>query len=107
MVKRFGPKVRKTRKPPDPDWVAFMSTEEKEAERQLEWLETSLADTGLSVRAVNCLEDNHILTVADLAAQKNEDLLEIKNFGVQTLQQCKQLLVNLANPHKLNYPRKK
>jgi hypothetical protein len=41
-----------------------------------------------------------------LAAQKNEDLLEIKNFGVQTLQQCKQLLVNLAIPHKLNYPRK-
>ena len=106
MAKRFGPIVRRTRKPPDPAWEAFMSTEEKESQRQLEWLETSLADTGLTVRAVNCLENHNILTVADLAAQNNEDLLCIKNFGVQTLQQCKQLLVNLEILHKLDYLKK-
>ncbi len=101
MVKRFGPSVRRTRRSPDPEWLRFMSTDEKEALRLEEWMITSLADTGLSVRAVNCLEGKEILTVENLSRQTNEDLLGIVNFGTQTLEQCKRLLVNIGVPHKL------
>jgi|TARA_R110000824_G_scaffold149146_1_gene319242 DNA-directed RNA polymerase alpha subunit len=100
-VKRFGPDVRKTRKPLDPEWVRFMSTEEKESQRLAEWLKTSLADTGLPVRAVNCLEEKDILTVQDLANQSNDDLLGVVNFGTQTLEQCRRLLVSIGVPHNL------
>lgn len=101
MVRRFGPKKRRTRKPPDPEWLKFMSTSEKEAMRQAEWRETSLADTGLSVRVVNCLEEAGIRTVDDLTHQTADSLLGITNFGDQTLQQCRRLLVNLNLPHYL------
>ena len=101
MVQRFGPSKRRTRKPPDPEWIQFLSTSEREAERQKEWLEASLADTGLSVRVVNCLEEAGILTVEDLTHQTTESLLGITNFGVQTLQQCQRLLINLNLPHNL------
>ena len=101
MVQRFGPSKRRTRKPPDPEWIQFMSTSEREAARQKEWLEASLADTGLSVRVVNCLEEAGILTVEDLTHQTTESLLGITNFGVQTLQQCQRLLINLNLPHNL------
>jgi DNA-directed RNA polymerase alpha subunit len=101
MVQRFGPKNRRTRRPPDPEWLQFMSTSEKEALRQKEWRETSLADTGLSVRVVNCLEEAGILTVDDLTHQTTESLLGITNFGSQTLEQCQRLLANLKLPHHL------
>jgi len=101
MVKRFGPRVRRTRRPPDPEWLKFMSTDEKEELRMEEWMITSLADTGLSVRAVNCLESREILTVADLSLKTNEDLLGIVNFGTQTLEQCKKLMRDIGVPHKL------
>jgi DNA-directed RNA polymerase alpha subunit len=101
MVKRFGPDVRRTRRPPDPEWLKFMSTDEKETLRLEEWMMTSLADTGLSVRAVNCLEGKEILTVEDLSQQTNEDLLGIVNFGKQTLGQCKRLMLTIGVPHNL------
>ena len=76
-------------------------TDEKEELRMEEWMITSLADTGLSVRAVNCLESREILTVADLSLKTNEDLLGIVNFGTQTLEQCKKLMRDIGVPHKL------
>ena len=99
MVQRFGPSKRKTRKPPENEWLQFMSTSEKEALRQKEWLDTSLADTGLPVRVVNCLEEAEILTVEDLTKQTTDTLLGITNFGKQTLGQCTRLLTNLNLPH--------
>ena len=99
MVQRFGPSKRKTRKPPENEWLQFMSTSEKEALRQKEWLDTSLADTGLPVRVVNCLEEAGILTVEDLTKQTADALLRITNFGEQTLGQCTRLLAKLNLPH--------
>ncbi len=101
MVKRHGPSVRRSRKPKEPEWLKFMSTEEQEMERQSHWRKTSLADTGLSVRVVNCLENASILTVGDLGVKTVEELLSITNFGVQTLRQCRKLLDNLDIPHNL------
>ena len=99
MVQRFGPRKRKTRKPPEDEWLRFMSTSEKETLRQEEWLDASLADTGLPVRVVNCLEEAGILTVRDLTQQKANVLLHITNFGDQTLHQCTRLLTKLKLPH--------
>jgi DNA-directed RNA polymerase alpha subunit len=101
MVQRFGPSKRRTRKPVENEWLRFMSDGEKEAIRQKEWLEAALADTGLSVRVVNCLEEAGILTVGDLSGQAPEILLKITNFGEQTLRQCQRLLLSLKLPHKL------
>lgn len=102
MVKRYGPSIRRSRKPKDPEWSRFMTLEEKEAERQSHWKNKSLADTGLSVRVVNCLENAGILTVGDLGTQTAADLLSITNFGAQTLRQCKRLLDNLEMPNQLD-----
>ena len=102
MVRRFGPIKRRTRKPPENEWLKFMSSSEKEELRQKEWLETALADTGLPVRVVNCLEEVSILTVGDLTQQSADTLLNITNFGEQTLRQCNRLLTNLKLPHQLN-----
>jgi len=99
MVRRFGPSKRKTRKPPENEWLKFMSNSEKEALRQKEWLETSLADTGLPIRVVNCLEEAGVLTVEDLTHQTSDVLLNITNFGAQTLSQCTRLLTKLELPN--------
>jgi len=101
MVQRFGPSKRRTRKPPENEWLRFMSDSEKEAMRQKEWLGAALADTGLPVRVVNCLEEAGILTVGDLSGQTPEILLKITNFGEQTLLQCQRLLLKLELPKTL------
>jgi DNA-directed RNA polymerase subunit alpha len=46
----------------------------------------SLAETELSVRTVNCLEEQAIFTVRDLLNCTPARLLEIPNFGEKTLQ---------------------
>ena len=102
MVQRFGPSKRRTRKPPENEWLKFMSNSEKEELRRKEWLDAALADTGLPVRVVNCLEEAGILTVGDLTHQSPAFLLNITNFGEQTLRQCNRLLTNLKLPHQLN-----
>ena len=55
-----------------------------------------IADLRFSVRAMNCLESDGILTVRDLV-QKNEDMLmEIRNFGETTLVEIRQILGELG-----------
>ena len=49
-------------------------------------LELPLAETELSVRTVNCLEEQAIFTVKDLLQCTPERLLDIPNFGAKTLQ---------------------
>jgi DNA-directed RNA polymerase subunit alpha len=48
-------------------------------------LDLPLAETDLSVRTVNCLEEQAIFTVRDLLNCTPERLLEIPNFGEKTL----------------------
>jgi len=49
-------------------------------------LEMPLAETELSVRTVNCLEEEGILTVRVLLNCEPERLLEIPNLGEKTLE---------------------
>ena len=55
-------------------------------ERADDRLELPLAETELSVRTVNCLEEQAIFTVKDLLSCTPQQLLEIPDFGVKTLQ---------------------
>lgn len=58
-------------------------------------LNMPLADLNLSVRAGNCLESENILTVRDLVALTEDQLLEVRNFGETTLTEVQQKLREL------------
>jgi DNA-directed RNA polymerase alpha subunit len=96
-----GPDKRKRRKPEAPDWLRFMSDDEKEAERIRHWMSVSLADTGLPVRIVNTLEDHGIMNVGDLTKKSIDDLHKIQNLGEITIVKCKNLLNDLRLPSNL------
>lgn len=63
---------------PIPDWARNQTAGDR--------LELPLAETELSVRTVNCLEEQAIFTVRDLLNCTPERLLEIPNLGKKTLQ---------------------
>jgi DNA-directed RNA polymerase subunit alpha len=63
---------------PLPDWARTSRADDR--------LELPLAETELSVRTVNCLEEQAIFTVRDLLNCTPQRLLEIPNFGEKTLQ---------------------
>ena len=97
-----GPNSRKRRKPADPEWIKFLSEDEREADRKKQWYESSLADAGLPVRIVNTLEDNGIMTVGELCQQTKDRLNKISNLGEVTIKRCRALLNKLELPNKLN-----
>jgi DNA-directed RNA polymerase alpha subunit len=101
-----GPQNRKRRKKPEPDWVAFMSTEEKEQKRIEHWQTVSLADVGLPVRIANTLEHNGVMTVGDLMTLTLDDMRSIQNLGEITIRKCIKLLNDLELPNNLTGKKK-
>jgi DNA-directed RNA polymerase alpha subunit len=97
-MERHGPRKHRTRTPSDPEWKKFFSEEDEDRQRE-EVLNTSLADTGLSVRTTNTLEGEGIFFVRDLAKQDRETLLGIGNVGESTLQECKEVMKGLGVGH--------
>ena len=63
---------------PIPAWAKTQKTDNR--------LELSLAETDLSVRIVNCLEEDKIFTVQDLLQCTRERLLTIPNLGEKTIE---------------------
>ncbi|MCA9261449.1 MAG: DNA-directed RNA polymerase subunit alpha [Planctomycetales bacterium] len=59
-------------------------------------LSMPLSELNLSVRAGNCLESENILTVRDLVARSEDQLLEVRNFGETTLAELQQKLRELG-----------
>ena len=57
---------------------------------------TPIAELGLSVRAVNCLESAGLSTVGDLCDQSEQDLLKIRSFGKTTLKEIRRKLEDLG-----------
>ena len=49
---------------------------------------------GLSVRSYNCLKRAQIHTVSDLLDYSQQNLLEIKNFGLKSAEEVAQALQN-------------
>ncbi len=91
MVQRFGPQVRRRRPRSLDEPQQTDDPEVNEAQQR----RRSLAEVGLSVRAVNTLENSGVLTVGELAAKTRDQLFAIDNFGDQTLSECRALLARL------------
>jgi DNA-directed RNA polymerase alpha subunit len=96
-----GPTNRRRRKPADPDWVEFMSDDEKEADRIKGWQPVSLAAVGLPVRIVNILEDHNVLTVGQLCSKTVSELRNMQNLGEIIIKRCTNLLAELRLPNRL------
>ena len=63
---------------PIPGWARTQMADER--------LDLSLSEIDLIVRTVNCLEEQGIFTVRDLLNRTPQQLLEIPNIGVKTLE---------------------
>jgi DNA-directed RNA polymerase subunit alpha len=63
---------------PIPAWVNMKKADDR--------LELSLAEIDLSVRTVNCLEEDKIFTVLDLLQCTRERLMQIPNLGEKTVE---------------------
>ncbi|MGL6196950.1 MAG: DNA-directed RNA polymerase subunit alpha [Thermoguttaceae bacterium] len=59
-------------------------------------LSMMLSDLNLSVRAMNCLEAENILSVRDLVTRTEDSLLEVRNFGETTLNEVKDKLTSIG-----------
>jgi DNA-directed RNA polymerase subunit alpha len=59
-------------------------------------LATPIGALTLSVRAGNCLEAEKIGTVGELVQKSEEDLMQLRNFGRQSLTEVKQKLAELG-----------
>ena len=63
---------------PIPAWARTQKADDR--------LDLNLSEIDLIVRTVNCLEEQSIFTVRDLLNCTPQQLLEIPNFGVKTLE---------------------
>ncbi|MCC6125524.1 MAG: DNA-directed RNA polymerase subunit alpha [Pirellulales bacterium] len=63
---------------PIPAWARTQKADDR--------LELSLAEIDLTVRTVNCLEEERIFTVVDLLQCTRERLLQITNLGEKTVE---------------------
>ena len=63
---------------PIPAWARTQKADDR--------LELSLAEIDLTVRTVNCLEEEKIFTVLDLLQCTRERLLQITNLGEKTVE---------------------
>jgi len=59
-------------------------------------LAMTLAELNLSVRATNCLEAENIITVRDLVALNEDQLLEVRNFGETTMIEVREKLSDIG-----------
>jgi|LSQX01.1.fsa_nt_gb DNA-directed RNA polymerase subunit alpha len=84
-----------------------LPTIKKRVKRTLEeTLEMSLAETSLSLRTQNSLEEGNIWTVGDLLQHSRSQLLEIPNVGPKTIQDIYQALelIGLKKPEQQEQP---
>jgi DNA-directed RNA polymerase subunit alpha len=63
------------------------SSEEVEQKLQL-----PISALNLSVRAYNCLDAENIRTVSDLVSRSEEEMLKVRNFGKNSLNEVKKKL---------------
>jgi hypothetical protein len=57
-------------------------------------LSRGIFECGLSVRAMHCLESADIHTVGDLVQWKRSDLLKLRNFGLHTIGEIEDFLID-------------
>lgn len=69
---------------------------DEERERLRRVLNMSVNDIEFSVRAVNCLNNANITTIAELAQKTEADMLKYRNFGKKSLNEIKEKLAELG-----------
>ncbi len=87
------PHNRRRRRRAEDDGLAGLSEADRQAELVRRKGALSLAEAGLTVRTVNALENNNLLTLNDVLEQEGEDLLAIENFGGKTLKELYDVVV--------------
>ncbi len=55
-------------------------------------LKTSISDVNFNQRALNCMKNNNIETLADLVSLKRSDLIKIPNLGKKSIEEIEKLL---------------
>ena len=81
---------------PIPTWAREQKADDR--------LELSLAEIDLTVRTVNCLEEEKIFTVLDLLQCTRERLLQITNLGEKTVDTIYAALEKLGFYRKSSFP---
>lgn len=61
-----------------------------------EYLQKSVEELELSVRAYNCLKNAEIKTIADLVQKTEAEMLKTKNFGRKSLNEIKDVLTEMG-----------
>ena len=59
-------------------------------------LEKSVEELELSVRSYNCLKNANIKTIAELVVKTEAEMLKTKNFGRKSLDEIKELLLDMG-----------
>jgi DNA-directed RNA polymerase subunit alpha len=60
-----------------------------------EFLDRSVNELELSVRAYNCLKNANIKTIRDLVQKTDIEMLKTKNFGRKSLNEIKEILMEM------------
>ncbi|MBI5788865.1 MAG: DNA-directed RNA polymerase subunit alpha [Candidatus Schekmanbacteria bacterium] len=89
-------------------WSIFTSVEQKLEEAVVEdnsdddywnklneFLDRSVNELELSVRAYNCLKNANIKTIRDLVQKSDNEMLRTKNFGRKSLNEIKEILMEM------------
>ncbi len=88
-------------------WSVFINVEQQPEEEAKEddddeywvklneFLNRSVNELELSVRAYNCLKNANIQTIRDLVQKTDSEMLKTKNFGRKSLNEIKEILVEM------------
>jgi DNA-directed RNA polymerase subunit alpha len=76
--------------------IQLMGQQEAQADIDKEIINKSMDDFDMSIRARNCLMQLNIKTIGDLISKTEAEMLGVKNFGVTSLTEIKQVLDSLG-----------
>jgi DNA-directed RNA polymerase subunit alpha len=76
--------------------IQLMGPQEAQADIDKEIINKSMDDFDMSIRARNCLMQLNIKTIGDLISKTEAEMLGVKNFGVTSLTEIKQVLDSLG-----------
>jgi DNA-directed RNA polymerase subunit alpha len=76
--------------------IQMTGPQEAQADIDKEIINKSMDDFDMSIRARNCLMQLNIKTIGDLISKTEAEMLGVKNFGVTSLTEIKQVLDSLG-----------
>ncbi|MEE8197579.1 MAG: DNA-directed RNA polymerase subunit alpha, partial [Acidiferrobacterales bacterium] len=77
------------------DVPAEVTAVERSFDPRQEYLDRSVDELELSVRAYNCLKNANLRTIGELVQRSEQEMLKTKNFGRKSLNEIKDILVSM------------